>query len=178
MAITHTTLRLIREIRGGVFSRFFGAELNRRVQLAVAALDDARDAIISGQGQLERDRFSADREEILRDALEAWRTNPLARRIVSLTTQYVIGDGVTVESKHTPTNGFIKAWWRHRLNRMPVRIYEWCDELTRTGNLIVLLSTDAAGMSYVRALPATQVQTILTRPNDVEQALAIVEKLQ
>ena len=33
-------------------------------------------------------------------------------------------------------------------------------------------------MSYVRALPATQVQTIITRPNDVEQPLAIVEKMQ
>src|SRR5579859_3721911 len=156
----------------------FGREITRRVQLAVQALDDTRDAIISGQSQLERDRFTADREEILRDALLAWRTNPLAKRIVSLTTQYVIGEGIKLEAKHEPTNDFLKAWWTHRLNRMPVRSEEWCDELTRAGNLIVLVSTDQAGMSYVRALPATQVQTIITRPNDVEQPLAIVEKMQ
>src|SRR5579859_6005980 len=75
-----------------LFNRILGPTITRRVQLAVAALDDTRDAIISGQSQLERDRFTADREEILRDALLAWRTNPLAKRIVSLTTQYVIGE--------------------------------------------------------------------------------------
>ena len=58
-------------------SRLFSAEVSRRTQLAVAALDDARDAL-HGSGRRERDRFTADREEILRDALLAWRTNPLA----------------------------------------------------------------------------------------------------
>ncbi len=173
-----TPLRGLRALSGSLFSRLFGAEVARRVQLAVQALDDTRDAIISGQSQLERDRFTADREEILRDALLAWRTNPLAKRIVSLTTQYVIGEGIKLEARHEPTDTFLKSWWHHRLNRMPVRIVEWCDELTRSGNLIVLVSTDATGMSYVRALPATQVQTIITRPNDVEQPLAIVEKMQ
>ena len=168
----------LRALRGSLFSRLFGPEITRRVQLAVAALDDARDAIISGQTQLERDRFTADREEILRDAMLAWRTNPLAKRIVSLTTQYVVGEGIKLESKDEATNAFLKLWWNHRLNRMTVRANEWCDELTRAGNLIVLISTDAAGMSYVRALPATQVQAIITRPNDVEQPLAIIEKMQ
>jgi hypothetical protein len=160
------------------FDRVFGNAITRRAQLAVRALDDVRDAIISGQSQLERDRFTADREDIQRDALLAWRTNPIAKRIVSLTTQYVIGEGFTVASKHAGTHKFINQWWVHRLNRMDVRVNEWCDELTRAGNLIVLVSTDAAGMSYVRALPVQQVQTIITRPNDVEQPLAIVEKMQ
>ena len=44
------------------------------------------------------------REEIQRDALLAWRTNPLAKRIVSLTTQYVIGEGIKLESRHAASN--------------------------------------------------------------------------
>jgi hypothetical protein len=131
---------------------------------------------ISGQRVLERDRLVVDRDEVFREALAAWRTNPLARRIVSLTSQYVVGAGLTVASPHPATHAFLQAWWRHRLNRMPVRVSEWCDELSRTGNVFVLLSTDASGMSYVRALPAAQVQEIITRPNDVEQPLQIVEK--
>ena len=62
---------------------------------------------------------------MLRDALEAWRTNPLARRIVSLTTQYVIGEGVRIESKHPATGWFLTEWWAHRLNHMAVRAGEW-----------------------------------------------------
>ncbi len=185
MAIVSQTTReapprrpTLRGFADAIVGRLFGSEISRRAQLAVQALDDVRDAIISGQSQLERDRFTADREDIQRDALLAWRTNPLAKRIVSLTTQYVVGDGFTVECKHQPTHKFINDWWDHRLNRMDVRVQEWCDELTRAGNLVVLVSTDAAGMSYVRALPIQQVQTIITRPNDVEQPLAIVEKMQ
>ena len=56
---------------------------------------------------------------------------------------------------------------------MAVRVYEWCDELTRTGNLFILLATDAAGMSYVRAIPAAEVEKIEARPNDIEQATGL-----
>jgi len=55
---------------------------------------------------------------------------------------------------------------------MGVRVYEWCDELTRSGNLFLLLSTDAAGMSYVRAVPSAQVKQIISRPNDLDQETA------
>lgn len=157
--------------------RIFGAEIARRVDLAVRALDDARDVIVTGDRTRERDRFVYDREDVFREALEAWRTNPLARRIVSLTSQYVVGAGISLSSKHAATHAFLQTWWTHRLNRMAIRAGEWCDELARVGNLIVLVSTDSAGMSYVRAVPASQVLEIETKPNDVEQPTRIVEKL-
>ncbi len=159
-----------------LFDRLFSKAIGRRVDLAVRALDDQRDVTLAGQRTQERDRFSYDREDLFREALLAWRTNPLARRIVSLTTQYVVGAGLTISCPHQPTHAFLQAWWHHRLNRMAVRAGEWCDELSRTGNVIVLVSTDASGMSFVRALPASQVAEIVTRPNDVEQPLLVVEK--
>ncbi len=55
-------------------------------------------------------------------------------------------------------------------------LLELCDELTRTGNLLLLVSTDAAGMSYVRPVPASDIDTITARPNDIEQPLAFVPK--
>jgi len=146
-----------------------GGEISRRVNLAVAALDDFRDRQISGGREGDRDRFSYDREEILQDALEAWRLNPLARRIVSLTSEYVVGGGLRIESEHEGTNAFLQEWWVHRLNRMDSRVFELCDEMTRTGELFLLLSTDAGGMTYVRAVPATDVGEIETADNDVEQ---------
>jgi hypothetical protein len=54
---------------------------------------------------------------------------------------------------------------------MPVRVFELCDELSRTGNLFLLLSTDTAGMSYIRCLPASEIDEIISRPNDIEQPL-------
>ncbi len=105
-------------------------------------------------------------------SMRAWREDPLARRIVSLTTQYVIGRGVSFTCSDADTDSFLHDFWNHPLNRMDNRIREWSDEICRTGNLFVLFSSDAAGMTYVRAVPAVRVQKIISQPNDIEQPLA------
>ena len=127
---------------------------------------------LSSSGLHDRDRYPHDRREVLEQAVEAWRSNPLGRRIVGLTSQYVLGDGVVISSPQPAVDRFLKQFWHHRLNRMHTRCGEWCDELTRTGNLFVLVSTDPAGMSYVRAIPAAGIERIESRPQDIEQPLA------
>ena len=64
-----------------------------------------------------------DREEVLRQCLEAWRVNPLARRVVALTTQFVLGGGVSLTCAHPATQAFLQDWWNHRLN--PCRCGWW-----------------------------------------------------
>ena len=175
----------VRRFTDALIGRFFGFEasqtrrppdlLDRRSNLAARALDDVTDRLV-GPASYPRDRRGYDRDEVLRDALEAWRTNPLARRIVALTSQYVVGGGMGIECRHERTRRFLQSWWNHRLNRMSMRAFELCDELTRTGNLFIILSTDPSGMSYIRALPASDVIEIETAPNDVEQETVIWER--
>jgi hypothetical protein len=150
-------------------TRVFSKQIEAGVRAVLAHAED--DPFFSGSRANinERDRWDADRDEVLRQALEAWRINPLARRIVGLTTQYVVGSGLSVNCKHEQTSEFIKLFMGHPLNRLPVRISEMCDELTRSGNLFVLLTTDAAGMSYVRCVPALDIERIEARGNDIEQ---------
>jgi hypothetical protein len=149
--------------------------IERRVSLRVRALDDASDRPLYRDSN-PRDRRPGDRLEVLAQALEAWRLNPLARRIIELTSQYVVGGGLSIECEHEPTHRFLQEWWDHRLNRMPTRVFEWCEELSRSGELFILLSTDAAGMSYVRAVPAADIQEVETTGNDVEQEVRIWER--
>ncbi len=156
-------------------TRIFGKEIERRVGLAVRAMDDARDRSFS-KDNYPRDRQGYDRERVLAEALEAWRSNPLARRIVELTSQYVVGAGLSIECAHERTHLFLKEWWSHSLNQMDMRCFEWCDELTRSGELFILLSTDAAGMTYVRAIPAADMAEIETEENDGEQEIFVYEK--
>ena len=116
-----------------------------------------------------RDRYDYDRADVLQDSLDAWRLNPLARRIVELTSQYVVGQGITVNCKNEHTMSFIRSFMTDRLNRMDIREFELCDELTRSGNLFILVSTDSSGMSYIRCVPAFDIDHIQARPNDIEQ---------
>ncbi len=128
-------MSLLSRFTDRVFGSAITAEVVRRVELAVRALDDVTDRQMRGRDNTEgsRDRYTYDREFYLREALSAWRVNPLARRIVELNTQYVVGGGISLNCKHTETHKFLQDWWTHRLNRMPIRVYEWCDELTRAG---------------------------------------------
>lgn len=158
-----------------LLGKYVEGEVRRRVNLAVAARDDRRDLRLSGESS-RRDRQGYDRLQVLQEALEAWRVNPLARRIVGLTSQYVVGGGIGLSCAHPETNAFLRQWWEHPLNRMAVRCFEWCDELTRAGELFIALSTDAAGMSYLRAIPAGEIREIETAENDLEQELAFWEQ--
>lgn len=159
--------------RERVAERWFGDVIAQRVAQAVQATDDEWwTQIDAAAGTLDRDW--SERRDDLDDALEAYRTNPLARRIVSLTTDYVVGTGITLHSPIASIQALIDEFWR--LNRMPQRIYEWCDELTRAGELFIVLQTDpVSGASFVRAIPAVRIHDIATDPDDLERELSYTE---
>ena len=156
-----------------IFQRWIEPEVRRRVQMALAETDNT--LLVRAQAWGETERFAPDREQVLEQALQAWRVHPLARRIVELTTQYVIGGGLAVVSPQAEAQTFLQRWWDHPLNRLPMRTPEWCDELSRAGELFLLLSTDAGGMTYVRAIPAMQIRAIRTAENDLQQELAYLQ---
>jgi hypothetical protein len=145
----------------------------RHAQLSVS-IDDGFYEHPAGLS-LPRERYTADRMDLLRQSLEAWQSNPLARRVVELTSQYVVGGGISLTSPQPTVSQFLQSWWSHPLNNLDIRCTEWCDELTRSGELFIVLSSDPAGMTYVRAVPAARIQSIQAIENDLEQELAYQE---
>src|SRR5262249_41006491 len=47
------------------------------------------------------------------DAREAWRKNPLARRLVGLVTSYTVGSGIRLSSEKRHLHSFISDFWQH-----------------------------------------------------------------
>jgi hypothetical protein len=118
------------------------------------------------------DRTWGEQYANLADSLEAWRTNPLAKRLISLITAYVIGDGIRMTSTYKPLDNFITNLFAHPLNNLELELPEWCDELSRSGELFLTLHTNPAdGMSYVRAIPACSIDKIEWADNDYKQEL-------
>ncbi len=110
------------------------------------------------------------------DAREAWRRNALARRLVSLVSSFVCGDGITLTSDRTDLAAFLRAFWAHEQNQMALRQYSLCEELSRSGELFITLHMNPAdGMSYVRALPASNIDRVITAPGDYETEIAYHE---
>lgn len=165
-------------IRDWFAKQVFAGEIRGQVRRALAlAESDATFALgAHSLNASERERYDYDREQVLEQALQAWRGNPLARRIVELTSQYVVGGGIGLSSPHPKAHAFLRRWWEHPLNQAEVRVFEWCDELTRAGEIFFLISTDASGMSYLRAVPAQQIERVETSTNDIQQELMYVQK--
>jgi hypothetical protein len=88
---------------------------------------------------------------------------------VSLTTEYVIGDGFTVQCDHPATLKFLQDLWNDPLNRLDEQLPDACDEITRAGDLFPLITTDKTGRSYIRFAPAENIVVIQSAPNDIRQ---------
>ena len=158
-------------IRDRVAQALFGDVIDSRIRAAVKVIDDKWWTQIAGAVGPHDVQWHEKQSE-LSDALEAWRTNPLAFRIVSLMTDYVVGSGIRILSGVPWVQDFIDSMWEHGRNRLDMRVYRWCDELARSGELFLVLSTNSAdGMSYVREVPASRIDKIETDPNDYEQEL-------
>lgn len=150
----------------------------RRRMAAVSAVVDDRPGWqrLSGRGH---DRDWAEMQELYTDVLQAWRQNPLAKRIIDITADYVLGDGITMHSPFAPLDEFIQTFWHHRQNRLDLRLAAMVEELSRAGDLFpVLFRNQGDGMSYVRFVTKDTITQIVTAPHDWETELAYIERSQ
>ena len=121
------------------------------------------------------DRDAAQIQELYADALEAWRKNPMAKRIVDTITDYCLGDGLA-PTAGGPIGRFIQRWWDHPKNELTLRLPELSDELTRAGDIFLTLHRNPEdGLSYVRPIPKDRIVRIETAANDWETEIAYYE---
>lgn len=123
-------------------------------------------------GRFPHDRDRAQMQELYNDTLKAWRKNPMAWRAVAITTDYVVGEKITLSSPNADMQKFITAFWNHPQNRMAHRLEAMCDELSRAGDLFPLLFLNRQdGMSYLRFLTKDQIADVETKAGDWETEL-------
>jgi len=165
---------------GEQFRQFLGIQPQTEARQMQLSLEETDNTLLVGAwqaGENPRDRVAYDRQDVLADCMDAWRFNPLARRITELTTTYVAGGGFVLRCPHVATQSFLERFWNHRLNHLSLRTSELSDELVLSGNLFLLVSTDASGMSYLRVIPSADIARIESSETDIEQELRYVGKV-
>ena len=76
--------------------------------------------------------------DLYNDALTAWRKNPIANRIIAITTDYTIGDAINVYSPNKKVNKFVQEFWNHPENVLAERLESMVEELSRAGDLFAV----------------------------------------
>lgn len=148
---------------------------NRQALDVSAVVDDSPGW--AGADRQGHDYDPAKIQELYQDALTAWRKNPIAWRIIAITTDYVVGDELRVSSPHRLLDRFITRFWNHPKNLMDLRLQPMSDELARSGDLFILLFRNPQdGMSYLRFVTKDRIQSIETAPNDWENELVYTER--
>ena len=106
-----------------------GRSLVRSLGSVTAVVDDS-----PGWGSLSNMPHDYDPGKVLelyQDALTAWRKNPLAWRIIAITTDYIVGDAIRLGSPVRRFAKFINDFWHHDKNRMDLRLEGMSDELSQ-----------------------------------------------
>jgi len=137
------------------------------LRLSVA---ETEDTITTGQRYGASLRDNQKRSTIISEALTAWRTNPIAKRICELQTEFAIGDGLGFESQDETVKAQIADVWNHPLNNLDEQLPQFAGEGYRTGDLFIIGRVEkATARVYYRALPSENVAEIETVPNDYRQ---------
>jgi len=96
-------------IRTRIARALLSTPIGKEIRAQLATKEDDNTFYPGGSlSGLYRDRFDWDRQKVLAECLRAWRVNPLARRIVRLIKQFVIGEGLSIGS---PPENVIESMW-------------------------------------------------------------------
>ena len=117
--------------------------------------------------------------ENLNNTTEAYRTNPLAFRLVQLQVDHVLGDGMTLRSVDPRIQAELDLWWDHPLNNLAVRQFDLLTALSMDGELFVTVHQNPYdATSYIRLVPSALVDRIETNPDDLEDELRFHQTAQ
>jgi hypothetical protein len=120
--------------------------------------------------------------EFSRDALRRinqlarlyWLKNPLVKRAVLTQTQYVFGQGVTIQARHALVNEVIQEFLDDPKNQAELTSHQARmikeTELQCFGNLFfVFFVNKSTGRVRVRTIPVDEIEEIITNPEDSKE---------
>jgi len=154
-----------------LLARWLRGLAGRLDAVTVVAVGKADDGLVAfGLAGTDLDKQWGELLGEFKDAFDAWRKNPLARRIVGIVTAYVLGgDSIVLHSTYGPLDRFIQDLVSLPDNRWGIRQSDWCDELTRAGELFPTVHFNSAdGTVHFRAVSASRIERVEWDEEDYE----------
>ncbi|HVC80063.1 MAG TPA: hypothetical protein VNL35_06105 [Chloroflexota bacterium] len=110
--------------------------------------------------------------EIHNQCYEAYNANPLANYIIEITTNFVLGTGISVAAANRKTQRVLDAFWNEPENHMGTRVYSLCTELSLYGELFIRFFVNPfSGAVKIAQIDPSLIDQIETDPDNIEKAL-------
>lgn len=124
-----------------------------------------------------RDLSPLQQDRMLEIAWYLWEANPFARRLITMMTDLIVGEGVQVEAQDERIQAVVNDTWNHRVNHLKTRVREFHNALSLNGELILPVAVNPiTGIPVLGFVDPYQVRAVEPDPTNVLIADTIVLK--
>jgi len=117
--------------------------------------------------------------EIHNQCYEAYNSNPLANYIVEITTNFVLGNGLTITAASRRAQKIIDRFWADPDNHMATRVYSLCTELSLYGELFIRFFVNPYdGHVKMAQIDPSMIDQIETDPENIERVVRVHRRPQ
>lgn len=170
-------------IRERIFDRWFRDIHETRVAARVEALREAAGQTKHDEGwrRLTQDAgrdlspITLDRQREI--AVYLWERNPIARRIIEVQVEWVVGEGVQVNAKNPRTKEYLKRFWDHPVNRWDLKLPARVRELFLMGEQFwPAFQNQYSGLFSLGSLDPSRVKEVILDPDNAETVIGVITR--
>lgn len=162
--------------------RFLGNEIDRRVGVRVEALREASGRQKEDEGWRRltdgrRDLSPVTADRMREVSVYLYTHNPIARRMVNVLVEWVVGEGITFTSSHPRTQALLDRFWADPVNRWELRMESKVRELFLFGEQHwPAFANQFSGIYRLGVLDPGRVKEVLVDPDNALVPIGVVTK--
>ena len=136
----------------------------------------------AGKGGLRRTRNlpKLTQQQMLEMSHYFYKGNPIAKRIIEITPEYVVGEGVGIVAEDEAVKEVLDAHWTNQVNRWSIGAFERIRELGLVGELCIPVSVNKEnGHVELGNIDPGLIDAIMSeKDNAMQQEAVILKKMQ
>lgn len=118
--------------------------------------------------QHRRDLSPLAQDKAIEIAYFLWEQNCFARRLVTLMTDLILGEGISVEAADSRNQDVVNDTWNHRVNQLTTRVRQFYNSLSVNGELAIPVAKNPIdGIPMLGFIDPYQILDIRTVPDNI-----------
>ncbi len=137
---------------------------------------DSDDHLFRRLGDTERDLNPVTHSRMLKIAGTLYDRNPLAHRIVELTKDFIVADGITYTAEDDDVKAVLDDFWNDSVNNWDIKQFDKAMQLGLWGEQIWQMFVNKhSGKVRVGNIDPLQVPNVITDPENAEQVIKVIK---